>query len=320
MNAPPHLFTLTGNLLAERTLEFERWSPGATQRAAAESFQVGGKGINVSKMLNRLGAPNTALCFAGGAPGAECEAWLRAKNFSLQIFPTTAATRTGVVVRSGQLETTFLGVDTPPDAAAIRACADYINSLPAGALAICGSIPGWSSSAFNVLRDALHRWPERGSLVVDTYGAALEWLINESAALVRINRTELNSLCRAGDARRTLGSRHLAHLERVGNVLFHRHVRIQSVILEHHRHIPLLRPHLIDAHTVEQNVTFARVFQTRNHAHRRSLAAARGAEQHQKFAIRNLQVHRVHAGDATPAFGESLERYCGHRTAPEVRL
>ena len=205
MNAPPHLFTLTGNLLAERTLEFERWSPGATQRAAAESFQVGGKGINVSKMLNRLGAPNTALCFAGGAPGAECEAWLRAKNFSLQIFPTTAATRTGVVVRSGQLETTFLGVDTPPDAAAIRACADYINSLPAGALAICGSIPGWSSSAFNVLRDALHRWPERGSLVVDTYGAALEWLINESAALVRINRTELNSLVPPGEQKAPTG-------------------------------------------------------------------------------------------------------------------
>ena len=65
----PHIFTLTGNLLAERTLNFASWRAGKTQRATAESFQVGGKGINVSKMLNRLQAPNTALCFAGGAPG-----------------------------------------------------------------------------------------------------------------------------------------------------------------------------------------------------------------------------------------------------------
>ena len=45
----PHLYTLTGNLLAERTLEFDHWSPGRTQRAKRETFQVGGKGFNVSQ-------------------------------------------------------------------------------------------------------------------------------------------------------------------------------------------------------------------------------------------------------------------------------
>lgn len=78
MSAPPPdapaIFTLTGNLLAERTLEFDRWTAGKTQRAGRETFQVGGKGINVSKMLTRLRVPNTALCFTGGAPGAECAA------------------------------------------------------------------------------------------------------------------------------------------------------------------------------------------------------------------------------------------------------
>lgn len=63
MSAEPLVFTLTGNLLAERTLEFDRWLPGTTQRARAESFQVGGKGINVTKMPTRLGCPSTALCF-----------------------------------------------------------------------------------------------------------------------------------------------------------------------------------------------------------------------------------------------------------------
>ncbi len=194
MSEAPHIFTLTGNLLAERTLEFERWLPGTTQRATAESFQVGGKGINVAKMLRRLGAPCTALCFAGGAPGAECEAWLAARDFSRRVFPTSAATRTGTVVRSGQQETTFLGPDSPPDAAAIRDCADFLNAQPSGVLAVCGSLPGWASPAFDPLRAALHRWPERGALIADTYGPALTWLADEAATLIRINRTELNSL------------------------------------------------------------------------------------------------------------------------------
>src|SRR3954452_22748115 len=92
---PPHVFTLTGNLLAERTLTFAAWNAGKTQRATTESFQVGGKGINVSKMLNRLRSPNTALCFAGGNSGTESEAWLRASGFKFRTFPTRASTRNG---------------------------------------------------------------------------------------------------------------------------------------------------------------------------------------------------------------------------------
>ena len=196
MTAAPHIFTLTGNLLAERTLEFATWTAGATQRAERETFQVGGKGINVAKMLNRLGAPNTALCYTGGTSGAECENWLHAGNFSFRNFATSAPTRTGTVVRGrGQPETTFLGPDAAPDAAAIRACAEFLTAQPAGSvLAVCGSLPGWESADFDPLREAIHRWPERGSLVVDTYGPPLAWFVNEAAALIRINRAELETL------------------------------------------------------------------------------------------------------------------------------
>ena len=214
MTAAPPLITLTANLLAERTLEFDSWIMGKTQRARAESFQVGGKGINVSKMLNRLGAPNTALCFSGGATGAECEAWLRERGFAFRALATSRPTRTGTVVRSrGQTETTFLSVDLPPDTAALRACVDFLEAQPSGTvLAICGSLPGWETADFDGLRDVLHRWPERGSLVVDTHGAPLAWFANETAAFIRVNRGEILPLFSADEQK--LSSGELLHLAR----------------------------------------------------------------------------------------------------------
>ena len=196
MSSAPHVYTLTSNLLAERTFEFSHWSPGKTQRASTESFQVGGKGINVSKMLTRLGLANTALCFTGGAPGAECEAWLHARFVNFRSFDTGRPTRTGTVVRAaGQPETTFLGPDVAPSRAAIAACADFLNAQPDGhLLALCGSIPGWDTADFDPLRDAVTRWNERGTLAVDTYGPPLKWFATRPAALVKINAAEFRTL------------------------------------------------------------------------------------------------------------------------------
>lgn len=194
----PHIYTLTGNLLAERTLEFAAWSPGRTQRAVRETFQVGGKGINVSKMLTRLGAASTALCFTGGASGAECEAWLGTRRFAHRAFRSAIPTRLGTVVRDAggtHAETTFLGPDAPPEPAAVRACAEFLDTLPGGqVLALCGSFPGWNDPSFDVLRQALERWLERGQLVADTYGAPLAWAAALPLALLKINADELRSL------------------------------------------------------------------------------------------------------------------------------
>jgi fructose-1-phosphate kinase PfkB-like protein len=193
---PPSFYTLTGNLLGERTLTFEDWAPGRTQRAKSESFQVGGKGINVAKMLRRLGLSATALCFTGGHSGAECVAWLRERGFDFRAFPSEKPTRQGTVVRSpGQPETTFLGPDAPPGADGIRACAEYLDDQPAhGVLAVCGSLPGWETANFDPLRAALERWLQRGRLVADTYGPPLAWFARRPLDLIKINRAEFEGL------------------------------------------------------------------------------------------------------------------------------
>ena len=191
----PTIYTLTGNLLWERTLEYASWAPGQTQRAHAESFQVGGKGINVSRMLARIGSPTLALCFSGGSVGADCLAWLSARGIPHHAFATTSATRTGVVIRSeGQPETTFLGPDAAPDAAAWAACAAYVEKIPTGdVLALCGSFPGWTTPEAEPLRIAIAHCAVRSTLVADTYGPPLLWALQQPLALVKINRDEFDA-------------------------------------------------------------------------------------------------------------------------------
>ncbi len=198
-SAMPPVCTLTGNLLAERTLAFDTWTAGKTQRARSESFQVGGKGINVSKMLTRLRAPNTALCFTGGAAGVECTGWLTARSVKFRAFPSSTPTRVGTVIRTlaptpTSAETTFLGPDSAPDAAAVLACAAFLDAQPAGQiLALCGSFPGWSEAAFDPLRASLTRWLARGTLAADTYGPPLSWAAAQPLALIKINADEFRA-------------------------------------------------------------------------------------------------------------------------------
>jgi fructose-1-phosphate kinase PfkB-like protein len=192
----PRIYTLTGNLLWEKTFTFASWEPGHTQRAQADFFQVGGKGINVSRMLTRLAAPTTALFFPGGTTGDECEAWVRARGVACRTFLLAAPTRAGLAVRTpSRPETTFLGPDVPLEASAARACAGYLDACAAGdVLAVCGSVPGWNTPGCEPLREAINRWLKRGPVVADTYGSPLAWLCERPLDWVKVNQIEFDSL------------------------------------------------------------------------------------------------------------------------------
>ncbi len=205
----PTLFTLTGNLLAETTLDFVTWAPGKTQRAHTDSFQVGGKGINVSRMLARLQAPQCALAFAGGHSGAACAEWLKKSGLRHQLFPQVAPTRSGTVIRaSGQAETTFLSPDVPVEASAVSACCAFLRAQPAPlALALCGSFPGWASADVEPLRTLLSGCAQQGSLFVDTYGPPLSWAVSQPTALIKVNRDEFDLLFSAEERSLPLAER-----------------------------------------------------------------------------------------------------------------
>jgi hypothetical protein len=116
--------------------------------------------------------------------------------------------------------------------------------------------------------------------------------------------------------------RQLAHLEREADVLAHRHVRVERVVLEHHRDVPVLRREVVDRPPADAQRARGDVLQPGDHPKRRGLAAPRRADEHHELPVAHLEVQvpdgmeavRVHLVDL-------VQLYRGHRVfrvAPPV--
>ena len=196
------IITFTANLLAETTYSFPPWEPGQIRRAIDESFQVGGKGINVSKMLLRLQGTTTAICFPGGSFGQLCQEWLRENEIPTELFTHGCITRSGSVIRSeNQPETTFLGIDCSVSKAAVEQAMQYLSSIDGPfVFAICGSVQNWDASCWNPLRAWLENRNENSILAIDTYGPSLDWIARHEPDCIKINRDELAILADGSSA------------------------------------------------------------------------------------------------------------------------
>jgi hypothetical protein len=62
------------------------------------------------------------------------------------------------------------------------------------------------------------------------------------------------------------------------HVLVDRHVRVERVVLEHHRHVAVLRRHVVDDLAVDRDLAVGDLLEPCDHAQRRRLAAARRAD------------------------------------------
>lgn len=65
------IYTVTFNPAIDYVIGVDSLEPGMTNRSAFEQFLPGGKGLNVSTVLNNLGIDNIALGFIAGFTGAE---------------------------------------------------------------------------------------------------------------------------------------------------------------------------------------------------------------------------------------------------------
>ncbi len=74
------------------------------------------------------------------------------------------------------------------------------------------------------------------------------------------------------------------------HVLVDRHVRIERVVLEHHRHVAVFRRHVVDDRAVDRDLAVGDVLEAGDHAQGRRLAAARRADQHDEFLVGDVEV------------------------------
>jgi hypothetical protein len=90
-----------------------------------------------------------------------------------------------------------------------------------------------------------------------------------------------------------LGLGYAGHLEGEADVVAHGHVRVQRVVLEHHRDVALAGWHVVDHPLTDRQGAVADLLEAGDHAQRGGLAAARRADQHHELAVVDLEVEII---------------------------
>ena len=117
---------------------------------------------------------------------------------------------------------------------------------------------------------------------------------------------ELDEPQHFGDAGGDLASRQARLNKAEGDVPFDTHMRKQRIGLEHHVHRPQMRRHFRHVGAADQDAPLLRQLESGDEAHQSRLAAARRAEQSEKFPWRYLERQAFDRRDHAEALGHRL--------------
>src|SRR5438105_1706920 len=167
---------------------------------------------------------------------------------------------------------------------------------------------GQTEFALQLLQLELHRLPqllvERAERFVakqhprfDHDGAgqgdALLLAPGELAGAAILVPDELHLCQRIGDLAGNRGAFHAAHAQTEGNVFTDRAMRKQSIVLEYHSHVALIRRHMRDIDPTDLDDAFGRRLEAGYHSERRRLAAAGGSQQREEFPLPNAHIDGI---------------------------
>lgn len=189
------IYTVTLNPCIDWYAATEALQPGEIHRCGEEIYAPGGKGINVSLLLSRLGAETRALGFAAGFTGREIVRMLEEAGCPADfVFLEKGFSRINLNLTSPQQgETAFNGGGPDVPESAVQALEDKLRALqPGDRLVLAGSIP--ASLPADTYARLLRAVPEGVQTVVDTAGAALRAAIAEAPWLIKPNVQELGAL------------------------------------------------------------------------------------------------------------------------------
>jgi tagatose 6-phosphate kinase len=166
---------------------------GETVRVQAVTRRPGGKGLNVVRVLRRLGLEATAVQPLGGAGGAWIREQLAAEGIASVSVDTPLETRTTVAVVDDLAHPTLFSepghpLDDATWAALVAAVAAHCE--PGGFLVVSGSLPPGSDASRVAALVAAGR--DAGAFViVDASGPALLAAADAGADLVKPNEAEV---------------------------------------------------------------------------------------------------------------------------------
>ena len=93
-----------------------------------------------------------------------------------------------------------------------------------------------------------------------------------------------------------------AQLEREAHIVGNGHVRIQRVVLEHHRNVALLGMDIVDDAVPDRNRAGGDVFEPCEHPQQGRLAATGGTDQDDEFTVVDRDRHAVQDFKITERF------------------
>jgi 1-phosphofructokinase family hexose kinase len=188
------ILTVTLNPCLDKTLRIDRNRPRDSIRATEVRDLAGGKGVNVSRALRRLGATVRTLMPLGGEAGAWVERLAREEELAPLVIPIAGATRCALTLQETGTRETWHYLEPGPKLSEVevdllKSC--YHESLAEARMVILsGSLPrpeladllAWMVSK---ARDAAV------PSIVDSHGAGLTAAIQAKPWLVKPNDEEL---------------------------------------------------------------------------------------------------------------------------------
>lgn len=184
------IYTITVNPSIDYVVQLPHMELGSVNRLAHTANLPGGKGINVSQILNDLEQPNVALGFLGGFTGTFVSDALKAKGLTSHFTEIADNTRINVKIHADE-ETELNGAGPDITAAEVdKFYEELANLTPDDVVVMSGSLAPSLPDTFYY--DIIQKVKAAGAnFVIDTTGEALKKTLPSNPLVVKPNNHEL---------------------------------------------------------------------------------------------------------------------------------
>ncbi|MBM7643087.1 1-phosphofructokinase [Streptococcus loxodontisalivarius] len=187
------IYTVTLNPSIDFIVRLDKVEIGAVNRMDSDDKFAGGKGINVSRILQRLGYDNTATGFIGGFTGRFVEEGLDKEGIKTQFVSVDQDTRINVKIKADD-ETEINGAGPVISESQLAELETILSSLNQGDVVVfAGSAPAnLGNQVYNRLIPLAKK--AGAEVVCDFEGQTLLDSLNYEPLLVKPNNHELEAI------------------------------------------------------------------------------------------------------------------------------